>query len=312
MKQPGPVPSEQARMLIALMSAGAPDAAADIRGLRQHVRQWSLAGSGTPESVASVESIEVHDVPARLYRPLLDERDALVWLHGGAWMVGDLDSYDALARGLANRVGCAVLSVDYRLAPEHTYPDALEDCWRATVWASEQFDRVAVGGDSAGGNLAAAVALRARDRSIELALQLLVYPMLDYAAVDGAFYNEYSRLYRTFAGIEHAGALTQSHIRNIWEIYLPDPSQRAEHEASPLQATSFSGVAPVLIIAAEHDILRGEGEEYARRLQADGVAAELVNYPGQVHGFFHLIGLMDDARDSLERSAAALRCAFAR
>ena len=224
-------------------------------------------------------------------------------------MLGDLDCCDAAVRALANRGGCAVLAVDYRLAPEHRYPAAVEDSWAATEWAAENFDSVAVGGDSAGGNLTAAAALRARDLGISLALQLLVYPVLDYRP-DSAHYNAFRDRYREFAGIEEFGKQSQESIRRIWEIYIPDPARRGERDASPLRAASFSGLAPAMVITAEHDILTGEGQDYARKLQAAGVPAEIINYTGQVHGFFVLPWMMDDAQDAIARSGIALRRAF--
>jgi len=260
--------------------------------------------------VASVEEVNAGGVSARLYRPVGGELNVFIWLHGGAWMMGDVECYDAVARALANRAGCAVLSVDYRLAPEHRYPVPVDDCWVATEWAASQFDLVAVGGDSAGGNLGAAVALRARDRGLALALQLLVYPVLDYAAVDSPFYNDFRERYEEFAGATGIGAQHQEMIRYIWTIYVPDMSQRGQQDASPLQAASVAGVAPAVIITAEHDILRGEAGDYARRLQDEGVAVELHEYPGQVHGFFHLLGVMDDARDAVNKASEAIRRAF--
>jgi acetyl esterase len=273
------------------------------------MRAECSSGSGRPEPVAEVRDMHAGGVPARLYRPAGGESDVLVWLHGGAWMTGDPDCCDAAVRALANRAGCAVLSVDYRLAPEHRYPAAVEDCWAAAGWAARNFDFVAVGGDSAGGNLSAAVALRARDDGISLALQLLVYPVLDYRP-DSPFYQEFRDRYRGFAGIGEFGKDIQENIRHIWEVYIPDPARRGERDASPLRAESFSGLAPAMVITAEHDILRGEGQDYARRLQAAGVPTEIFSYTGQVHGFFHLLAMTQDARDAVERSGAALRRAF--
>jgi len=242
----------------------------------------------------------------RQYRPAGGERTALVWIHGGAWMMGDLECDDALARELARRAGCAVLSVDYRLAPEHRFPAAIDDAWTATEWAWERFDRLAVGGDSAGGNLAAAVALRARDRGIALALQLLVYPVLD-CAVDTPFFLDFRSRYAAFAGLPDFGARCLEGIRYIWEVYVPDPARRLRPDASPMRTASLRGAAPAMVITAEHDILRRQAEDYARRLEGDGVPAQLRNYEGQLHGFVHLLGVMDDARDAVDASAAALR-----
>lgn len=267
--------------------------------------------AGTPERVASIEDIDAGGVRARLYSPRGGERDAIVWFHGGGWIVGELHHHDPLASALANHAGCAVLSVEYRLAPEHPYPAAIEDCWAATRWASGQFDRVAVGGDSAGGNLAAAVALRARDAALPIALQLLVYPTLD-ARLESSFITDFIRRYTDFAGQTAYGADSRRGVKHVWETYIPDPARRIERDASPACATSLAGVAPAVVILAEHDILRGEGEAYAERLRAEGVTATVHVYEGQVHGFYHLVGTMSDARDAVRHSGDALRQAFGR
>jgi acetyl esterase/lipase len=175
-----PLPNEQVRAYLRSLAAQEPPDERDLAARRRALREQVVAGSGTPEEVALVEELEGGRVSARLYHPLGNERNALVWLHGGGWTMGDLDCSDAVARALANRAACAVLAVDYRLAPEHRYPVAVEDSWGAVQWAADRFDRVAVGGESAGGNLAAAVALRARDQGVGLAFQLLVCPVLDW------------------------------------------------------------------------------------------------------------------------------------
>lgn len=304
-----PVPNEQARKFLASQPQHeTPIQETDVPARRAETRAECITG-GPPEPAAVVTELSAGGVPARLYHPVGSERDALVWLHGGAWMLGDLDCSDATARALASQGGCAVLSADYRLAPEHRYPAAVEDSWAATEWATKQFDHVAVGGDSAGGNLAAAVALRARDLGIRLAFQLLVYPVLDYRP-DSSAYHVFRDRYRGFAGIEEFGKKSQDTIRRIWEIYIPDPARRGERDASPLRAGSLSGLAPALVITAEHDILTGEGHDYARELDAAGVSVDVITYPGQVHGFFVLPGRMDDARDAIARSGAALRRSF--
>jgi len=306
-----PTPNEQVRAYLETLKPGPPVWERDVAELRIEDHNGMLATGGEPEPVGVVQELDAGGVPARLYSPRGGERDVLVWMHGGAWMIGDLDGYDALVRALANRAGCAVLAVDYRLAPEHRYPAAIDDCWMATEWAMANFERVAVGGDSSGGNLAAAVALRARDRDAKLALQLLVYPVLDYR-VDSPSYDRFTERYARFAGQEGAGDEDRQSIRYIWHQYVPDPARRNEQDASPFRAPSLRDIAPALLITAEHDILRGEDEDYAHRLRAEGVQAELVNYEGQIHGFFEMLGIMEDARDAVERSAAALRRAFSR
>jgi acetyl esterase len=284
----------------------------DFAEWRQGFLQESLAGSGQREPVAAIEDFRIGNVPVRMYRPAGGEVNALVWLHGGAWIIGDLDCYDAAVRAIANRANCAVLAADYRLAPEHPYPAGLDDCWAVTHWASTQFKCVSVGGDSSGGNLAAATALRARDEGVSLALQLLVYPVLDYR-VESVAYSEFTQRYAKFAGVTGYGAEFQKGLRYIWEVYIPDRARRLEQAASPLRARSLVNVAPAFIITAEHDILRGEANDFAQRLHAEGVPVEVVNYEGQIHRFFHLLGAFeDDATDAVERSARALKEAFGR
>jgi acetyl esterase len=301
--------SEEARAYLATRPPRPPFWERDVDALRREMREECLSSGGEPEPVASVEEVNACDVPARLYWPKGAERDVFIWIHGGGWMLGDLDCSDRLARAIANRAGCAVLSIAYRLAPEHTFPAAIDDAWAATVWASERFERVAVGGDSAGGNLAAAVALRCRDRGVTLAHQLLVYPALQSDA-DSDFYRGFRERYRHF-GQGDFGADSQEGIRRVWEVYVPDPLQRTHPDAAPMRAASLADVAPATIITAEHDILRGEGQAYARRLRDEDVDVELINYDGQFHGFFYLLGVMEAARDAIERAATALRRSFA-
>jgi len=306
-----PVLSPQANALFEAIGPREGEWERDIADLRQEAREIARAFSGIAESVASIEDLDAGGVGARLYRPRNGGREVLAWFHGGAWMLGGLDDHDALACAVANRAGCAVLAVDYRLAPEHPYPAAIDDCWAVTTWACKRFEQVAVGGDSSGGNLAAAVALRARDAGVELALQLLVYPALD-PQLDSPFVAEFVARYADFAGNARYGENAHQALRNAWQVYVADAGRRAEQDLAPMRAASLADVAPAVVVLAEHDILRGEGEEYARRLQADGVPVVVHLYDGQVHGFYHLLGAMDDARHAVDRSAAALTRAFGR
>jgi acetyl esterase len=305
-----PRPSEQAARFFALLKEFPPLIGEELHLHRETIRQLCFATGGEPDEVALVEDVEAGGVPSRLYRPAGDERDVLVYFHGGGWTVQDLDTFDTTMRRLANEAGCAVLNVDYRLAPEHPYPAAVEDCWAATQWAAARFDQVAVGGDSAGGNLAAAIAHRARDAELPLALQLLVYPAVD-AVGEIRLASDWADRYGNFAGIEGYGPATRDGGAAAFAVYIPDQSRLAERDASPLRAESFAGLAPALIILAEHDILNEETEEYARRMRAAGVEAEVVEYEGQIHGFFQMLGLMEDAGVAVARAGAALRSAFA-
>ena len=282
----------------------------DINDVRREDLEQSIAGAGAPEPIASVTWISANGVPAWLYQPAQRVESVLVWFHGGGWMLGEPACHDSLVRALANRAGCAVLSVDYRRAPEFRYPVATDDAWTATVWASEHFPQVAVGGDSAGGNLAAAVAQRARDHALPLALQLLVYPVLD-ADPNAGYREEFAQHHEDPADPDALGIDWRNNMRYIWREYVPDPVQRLASDASPMHAPSFAGLAPALLITAGRDILRAESEEYARRLTTVDVPARVHNYPRANHGFFHLLDAAPDAPDAVSISATALRHAFA-
>ena len=250
------------------------------------------------------------DIPVRVYTPAAaDGVDAplLLWIHGGGWVLGDLDTADATARALANRSGAVVVSVDYRLAPEHPAPAALDDCAAALSWCLENAEllgidaaRVAVGGDSAGGNLAAALCLRERDEfGPQLAFQLLVYPVTDCTM--------------SHPSIEENGEgyfLTSATMRWFIDHYLGDLDPK-DPSVSPLHASDLSGLPPALVITASLDPLRDEGEAYAAALREAGTPVELVRYDGMIHGFVGMAALLDDGREALDRAGAALRSALA-
>jgi acetyl esterase len=303
-----PVPNAQA--LAFLRASAERTLSGDLVADRATLRQLAIDNRGEVEQLASVEDVEVAGVPARLYRPAGGEDNVLVYFHGGAWMLGDIEGYDTVCRALANSAGCAVLSVEYRLAPEHPFPAGLDDCWAATEWAFANFRGVAIGGDSAGGNLAAVVALRAREHDRPLALQVLVYPVLDWGHVDGPAHRTYIERYRTFTGADN---YTEGHlaaVENMWASYIPDEAQRSQPEASPFRAASLAGLAPAIVIGAEHDYLFPEGEEYAQLLRDAGVSVTELNYDGTIHGFFGLPGQFDESRDAVAKVGAALRDAF--
>ncbi|MBE1535990.1 alpha/beta hydrolase [Actinomadura algeriensis] len=247
-------------------------------------------------------------VPVRLYRPVPPDAGPLpvvVYLHGGGWVVGGVENVDGLCRDLAAAAGCAVLSVGYRLAPEHPFPAAVDDAWAAVAAAVRRPERygflpgaVAVAGDSAGGNLAAAVALLARDRGVALAHQLLVYPVTDTAR-DAPSWREYGTGY----GLDAAA------LARFMDLYRAgaDP---ADPRLAPLRAPDLRGAAPATVITAECDILRDEGEAYARRLAESGVPVELRRYDGVVHSFFLLPDMFDAGAEAVEYAVARLRTAF--
>jgi acetyl esterase len=255
---------------------------------------------GPVETVAEVTDQEVAGVPTRIYDPSPGGGlPILAYFHGGGWVTGSVNTHDGVCRALANRARCRVASVDYRLAPEHPYPAAVDDSWAVTRWALEEASSVAVGGDSAGGGLAAVMALRARDAGLPLAFQLLVYPVMDHD-FETASYR---------ANAEGFG-LSQVGMRWYWEQYLPE-GDRSHPDASPLHAADLKGVAPALIVVCEYDVLRDEGAAYHERLRQAGVPARLSTYQGMIHGFIRQPAVIDRATDLLDESGAAIREAFA-
>jgi acetyl esterase len=263
-----------------------------VEQARANYERTALRYAGEREPVASVA-----DVPhGRLYVPE-DAVGAVLFAHGGGWIMGTLDAYDALCRALANRSGAAVLSVDYRLAPEHPFPAALEDCEAALGWLAERHAPLAVAGDSAGGNLAAVLARRARDAGgPELRFQLLVYPVTDAACATGSMLSYGAGGY----------VLTRDGILQCWGLYAPGASARSP-DASPLRAASLEGLPPALVVLAECDPLTDEGSDYAERLRAAGVPARVSVHDGMVHGFFRWRGAVDAAEDAMAEAGAALR-----
>ncbi len=288
-----------------------------VAGAREAYDTSRNATMAPPQEVGGIEDLAIPrgeaagSIAARLYRPLAPSASrppVLVYLHGGGWVLGSLDSHEGLCRRLANAAGCAVLSVDYRLAPEHPFPAALEDTIAATRWiagAAAGFgldgERLAVGGDSAGANLALVAALDARDNGgPRLAYQLLFYPVTDLVAI--------SESYRLF-GEGHL--LTQNAMAWFAELYLGESGKREDWRVSPLRASSLAGLPPAYVLTASHDPLRDEGEALARRLAEEGVAATLVRAPGQVHGFLPMDRLVSAAVTSVEAAARYLRCGLA-
>jgi len=250
------------------------------------------------------------DVPVRIYSPEGDGPfPILAWFHGGGWVVGDLESADGSARNLCVGGQCVVVSVDYRLAPETKFPGPAEDCWAATTWAVNNASsingdptRLAVGGDSAGGNLAAAMSLMAADRGgPEIALQLLVYPAVG-PELNTVSSNENAEGY----------SLTKATMEWYWDHYLNGDEDAANPYAAPIQAKSLAGQPPALVITAEFDPLRDEGEAYAERLREAGVEATYTRYDGVIHGFFNMGAVVDKGQQAVDEASAALRNAFSR
>jgi acetyl esterase len=268
-----------------------------------------------PEPVAEVADLEAAGpagpIALRRYRGMGVEdgqaQPALVYFHGGGWVVGDLDSHDQVCRALANAARCLVVAVDYRLAPEHKFPAAVDDAIAATRWVADNARslgidarRLAVGGDSAGGNLAAVVALDARNRAgPALAFQLLIYPGTDM------------RMDRP-SHLRHADQLPLRRTTMQWFVghYLRDAGDEADWRASPLRARSFHSLPPALVVTAGFDPLCDEGEAYGARLAQAGVPARVSRYDGVFHGFFGMKGMLAKADAAHREAAAALRRAF--
>ncbi|MGX7742599.1 alpha/beta hydrolase [Rhodopseudomonas parapalustris] len=260
-----------------------------------------LVSNPEPPELASVQSIAIPgpagDIPARLYTPRTLRQDgglapALVFFHGGGWVIGDLDTHDVVCRGIADEGELLVISVDYRLAPEHKFPAAVDDAIAATRWIADNArklgidpEQLSVGGDSAGGNLAAVVALHARDHGGPLlAGQVLIYPATDF-----------SMRHPSHSEPETSVLLTHSVIRWFGAHYLSGPEDADDWRASPARAETLAGLPPAFVMTAGADPLRDEGEEYARRLADAGVPVEHRTYPGQFHGFFTMGKLLPQA-----------------
>ncbi len=271
----------------------------------------ALGGDGDP--VASEETRSVPGphgpVPVRIYTPAGDgPLPALVYIHGGGWVLGDLQMTDAICRTVANRAGCVVVSVDYRLSPEYKFPIPLDDCYAAFTWVAENAasigvdpSRIAIGGDSAGGNLSAAITLRARDEDgPAIVFQLLVYPVTNHDFGTGSY--EVNR---------DGYLLTKDMMVWFWDHYLNDASDSDNPLVSPLRAKDLEGLPPAFVLTAEFDPLRDEGEAYAARLAEAGVPVSHVRYDGLIHGFWPMLAVIPAATTAADEASAALRTAFA-
>jgi acetyl esterase len=268
-----------------------------------------------PQDVAEVRDFTcpgpLGEIKLRAYRPLGAKADevlpALVYFHGGGWLLGDLDSHDVACRHYANGARCRVVSVDYRMAPEYKFPAAVDDCAEATRWVIAQADalgidrnRVAVGGDSAGGNLAAVMALMARDGDLPpLAFQLLVYPATDM----GATYGSYQR-------VTEGVPLTTKTMQWFIDHYLRGPEDRRDWRASPMRAAELSGTAPALVLTVTYDPLCDEGIAYAQRLEREGVRVMHLHFSDQIHGFVGQGRIVRAGGVALDMMSAALKKAL--
>jgi acetyl esterase len=245
-------------------------------------------------------------IPARFYRATKGKGPCplLVYFHGGGFMVGSLTLYDTTCRRLATHGDCAVLSVDYRMAPETQFPGAVLDAYAATRWASDNAnmlnidpEKIAVGGDSAGGNLAAVLAQMALDSNeFKVALQILIYPLTDQ-----------SRAYPSYERNASGYMLTTAALYWFMDNYIPDPEDRKDPRASPMLRPSLEGLPPALVISAEFDPLVDENEAYAKRLREAGVPTDYVCFPGMIHPFFTLGGVIEDTAKAEKLCGDAMR-----
>jgi len=269
---------------------------------------------GTSEEVAKVENLTISGptvkIPLRIYTPEgSGPLPILMYMHGGGWVFGNLDSSDNVCRFFANKVGCIVISVDYRLAPKHKFPAAVEDAYFATQWAFENAGhingdshRIAVGGASAGGNLAAAVCLMAKDQDgPPIVFQLLAYPATNLATLETDSYRYFAKGY----------GLTKARVKWFRKQYLEREEEGRNTYASPLLANNLSNLPPALVITGEFDVLRDEGEAYANRLKQEGVSARNIRYAGMGH-MAHWSVASDKVGDALNEAVSALRSVFSK
>jgi len=310
-----PLDAETAALLAQLAAAGIPP----LDSLPPEKAREVFNAAFTPpadgrEPVARVEDISLAGpagpIPARLYAPASSAPlPCVLYYHGGGWVIMNVETHDPICRAIANLAGCAVVSVDYRLAPEHRFPAALDDCYAALVDVAKRATslgvdptRLAVAGDSAGGNLAAAVSLLARDRKgPALALQVLIYPAVD-PSCSSVSCKENAEGY----------LLTLSSMHYFWGHYLGADRRAPNAYAAPIEAESLRDLPPAYVITAEYDPLRDEGELYAKRLQQAGVATELVRHDGTIHGFVGMANVLTQGKQALANLSARLRAAFRR
>jgi len=286
-----------------------PSSVADVR--RAYLFYPRL--SGTPEHVFHIEDRQIPgplgNVTVRVYTPNpTSGLPILIFFHGGGFVAGNLDAYDNPLRSVTNRCECIVVSVAYRLSPENKYPAAPEDAYAATKWVAEHADniggdphRIAVGGDGAGGNLAAVVTLMSRDRGTpSLGFQILIYPSLDFSTMRPSWWAE-----------TDAPTVSREAKRHISVAYLPITANLSDPFIAPIRAKDLKNLPPALLITYEGDNpMRAEGEEYARRLTEDGVAARVSLYPNAIHGFFLMAGDLDAGKKCIDEVATTVRNAF--
>ncbi len=296
-----------------------PDAAAFFQSLadsgRPHI--WEVSPDETRQGSAAIAELigagpDVEDVSelriplsdgaaiaGRRYRPA-GAAGTIVWLHGGGWVIDGIEVSDAMCRILAEASGATVVSVDYRVAPEHPFPVPVDDCWDALAWVAErEASPLVVGGDSAGGNMAAVCALRARDRGgPALAAQVLVYPVVDTDTTTPSYLTH---------GADQTLMLGAREMQWFIDQYLPNAADRLHPDAAPLRAADLSRLPPAIVVIAEYDPLRDEGTSYAQALAAAGVEVSVHRYEDQPHGFFSFVNAFQTGNRAVERVGGELR-----
>jgi len=309
-------PQAQALLRLIQEKGFPPTHTLEVAQAREYYRARRTATQPPPPEVAQVRELKAPgpagDIPLRMYRPIGSTAGAalpvLVYFHGGGWVIGDLDTHDTLCRELANGSGCAVVAVDYRMGPEHRFPAAVDDCLAATRWvhvhASELHldpHRLAVGGDSAGGNLAAVVSLTERDAGgVPIRFQLLIYPATD----------QRHDVHPSRAANGKGYLLEKDTMDWFHDHYIADPRQDLDWRASPLLHTSHAGLPPAFVLTAGYDPLRDEGHAYAQKLSEAGSRASLVCFERQIHGFITMGKVIDEAHTAVQLCAAQLRLAL--
>ncbi len=302
----------EVRALLEMMDAqGAPplEGQDPVQARADRMEGMKMLG-GQPVAIGRVEDLSIPgpggDIPVRLYASEHGGvRPAFVYFHGGGWVFGNIETHDAVCRLLAKESGAVVISVDYRLSPEAKFPAAVDDSYAATCWVAANAqhlgidaNRIAVGGDSAGGNLATVVAMRCRDAGgPALALQVLIYPVTDLSSFETASHRELAEGY----------FLTRAAMQWFTGHYLASTEQSSHPEASPLHATNLKGLPPAVVITAEFDPLRDEGEAYAKRLEQAGVPVTATRYPGMIHGFVSMHGVVSSGRQAIQDVAKATK-----
>jgi len=309
-----PLDPQAQQLLDTLHASGLPPIYTQPVAVARQMVRASYASDDPPEPIQQCDDLIIPgpagDLKIRIYTPAArGPLPILVYFHGGGWVVNDLDTHDGICRTLANAASCLVTAVEMRRAPEAKFPEPLNDCFAATQWLAAHApeingdpERIAVGGDSAGGNLAAAVTLLARDRGgPPLVFQLLIYPVTDYYEPGTPSYHENGTGY----------TLDRSFMVWAWENYLANTADASHPLAAPLKAPDLTNLPPAFIMTAEYDVLRDEGEMYAQRLSEAGVTVTCQRYAGMMHGFIIRPKVLDQGKQGLLDAAQALRTAFA-